>query len=63
VQQGEAEEGGEGMSSTTILAITCLILVLLNMNVNRTLNKHETAICELLKLHPELLEGEDDYTE
>jgi len=53
--------------NTTLLALTMLILLFLVMAQNRTINKltdvankHETAICELLKLHPELLEGEDE---
>lgn len=58
------------MNSNIFLAFTCLILVFLAMAQNRTINKlwdvankHETAICELLNLHPELLEEDDDNTE
>ena len=66
MQQGETEEGEE-MTGNTLLALTSLILLFLVMAQNRTINKlwdvankHETAICELLKLHPELLEEDDD---
>ena len=54
------------MTTNTLLALTMLILLFLVMAQNRTINrlmdvanKHETAICELLKLHPELLEDKD----
>ena len=52
------------MTTNTLHALATLILVFLVMAQNRTINKltdvankHETAICELLKLHPELLEN------
>ena len=53
--------------TNTFHALATLILVFLVMAQNRTINrlmdvanKHETAICELLKLHPELLEEDDE---
>ena len=43
----------------TLINIVLVIIVINLMLTNRTLNKHETAICELLMLHPELLEDND----
>lgn len=40
--------------------IAVIILIALNIYTLSVLNKHETALYELLRLHPELLEDGDD---
>lgn len=40
--------------------IAVIILIALNIYILSVLNKHETALYELLRLHPELLEDGDD---
>lgn len=41
-------------------AATLLILIAFDLWVVSSIQKHETAIVELLRLHPELLEEEED---
>lgn len=41
------------------LNIAVVILVIFDLYTLRQLYKHEQAICELLMLHPELLEEEE----
>ena len=43
-----------------LVILALIILVIFDMWTLHEMRKHETAICELLKLHPELLEGEDE---
>ena len=41
-------------------AATLLILIAFDLWAVSSLQKHETAIVELLRLHPELLEKDED---
>lgn len=44
----------------TVLNFVIIILVIYDFYVLRELYKHEQAICELLRLHPELLVEEEE---
>lgn len=50
----------KGKTMSMMSEIAVIILIALNIYTLSVLNKHETALYELLRLHPELLEDGDD---
>lgn len=46
-----------------LTSIALIVLIILDIYIFRQIDKHEVAIYELLKRHPELLEEDEDGTE
>lgn len=50
----------KGKTMSMMSEIAVIIVIALNIYMLSVLNKHEAALYELLRLHPELLEDGDD---
>ncbi len=44
----------------TVISVVIIILIIFDLRILQEQWKHEQAICDLLRLHPELLEEDDD---
>lgn len=44
----------------TLISLAIVILILMDIYIFRQIDKHEIAIAELLRIHPELWEETDD---
>jgi hypothetical protein len=56
------QEHGTGgmMMSMLLIEIVLVVLILFDLRIAFMLKKHESAIVDLLILHPELLEEDED---